>query len=196
MKVLHEMILQSLAEKCGSDVVDIEEIWNELFPAPFAGRERGRETFMEVLLTIEGGNSELEFLGGGYKLKIGSGISQTIVTTAVLSGVLAACGFPDLPMVVLPTILPLLFQVERVTLSRKEEEILATLVLRDEVRERRQTPRQLYDGLTDDIRDQLSYLDFVDFLDHLDKAGLVDGNIEDGVTIRERRNPRLRVVIE
>ncbi|RJO66522.1 MAG: hypothetical protein C4523_12255 [Myxococcales bacterium] len=195
MKTLDETVRTGMAVGSGRDAVDAEAIWALVFPEPFPGRDRGLAAFREVLQAA-GGGSDLEFLGGGYRLKIGAGISQTLVTTAVLSGVLAACGFPDLPTVVLPTILPLLFQVERVTLSRKEEEILATLMLRDEVREKRSSARELYDGLAEEIREQLSYLDFVDFLDHLDKAGFVEGGAEEGMTLRDRKHPRLRVAIE
>src|ERR1035441_8958534 len=84
---------------------------------------------------------------------------------AFLAGVLAASGVAGLLPLVAPAVLPLLFDVHQMRLTRSRELVLAELQLTPEARSGGLTAEELYAKLPYQIRDQLSWLDFVDFLD-------------------------------
>lgn len=114
----------------------------------------------------------LEFINGGWTINLKGGIAKAAVGYAVMAGALTLAGVTNgLALAVLPSILPFLFEIEKVDLNRKEKLILAKLHLREEAREQMHSSEQLYDLLPSDIKDQLNFLDFQDFLDKIDLAG-------------------------
>lgn len=118
---------------------------------------------------------KLEFLNGGWTINVKGGIAKSAVGYAVMAGVLTLAGVTNgLALAVLPSILPFLFEIEKVDLNRREKFILAQLHLKKDVREQMHSPEQLYNLLPQDIQDQLNFLDFQDFLDKIDLAGYKD----------------------
>jgi hypothetical protein len=154
----------------------LQRIWQALTDGPSPegtdlDYETFESTFLEALAPSE--KTILEFKPGGWTVKISEGVLRSTVSAALLSGVLYATGFTGLPLLVLPAVLPFLVDIEKVRLSKGEKEILFQLVLREEARAK--SAQELYDGLPQNIRDEISFLDFQEFLEKCQRAGFADG---------------------
>jgi hypothetical protein len=121
------------------------------------------------------------------------GLARTALATAFLAGVLAASGVTGLLPLVAPAVLPLLFDVRQVRLTRSQELILAELRLTPEARSGGLTAEELYARLPPQIQNQLSWLDFVDFLDQVRRAGLADSAEGDRMILRPPDKARFRI---
>jgi hypothetical protein len=102
--------------------------------------------------------------------------------------VLAVAGFDQLPALVLPAVLPLLVDIDRVELSASEEHLLANLRLRPDVVKQAHSPEGLYAELPDELREQVSLLDFLDFVQRLVAAGEADES-GDEIVVRDASDP-------
>ena len=118
-----------------------------------------------------------------------------VQTCALPICVLAASGVAGLLPLVAPAVLPLLFDVHQMRLTRSRELVLAELQLTPEARSGGLTAEELYAKLPYQIRDQLSWLDFVDFLDQVRRAGLADPAADDRLILRAPDSARLRIAL-
>jgi hypothetical protein len=149
--------------------------------------------FLEAASPEQGG-AELALRPGGWTLKLTEGVVKGSITAALLGTILAAVGFPALPALVLPAVFPILFDLEKVRLTKKEEVLVTLLALREEARAGQQ-PRQLYDLLPPGVREQLSFLDFADFLEKCRRAGVADLSPNQSVALRASDKAKFRVTI-
>lgn len=130
------------------------------------------------------GSEELHMLPkGGWQIKISDQALKTALTMTFLSVALGGLGFTMLPGYVLPAVLPLLFDIEKVRLSRKENELLIELTRWESVHQTPQNPKNLYALLSKENQIQIPYLDFLDFLDKLEKAGFARPTDQDRVLL-------------
>ncbi len=154
---------------------DLQAWWSEQFQGAddYITLEGGK-AFQDAFLEYTGHKKQdekLSFLKGGWVFKIKAGLA-----TAALSGAFMTVLFsmiPNFPIVtsILPEILPFLFNMEKIDLSKKEEYFLAKLLVNDEVKKHLHNADELYDKLPKKIRQDLNRLDFIDFLEKLDMAG-------------------------
>ncbi|MCI0494231.1 hypothetical protein L0Z72_04425 [candidate division KSB1 bacterium] len=162
----------SKTEKINYSQKDLVQIWTELFD-----REEGYDKFEAGFLTTvqpEILTHELAFRSKGWILKINEALLKTGITTALLTTLLYLGGYNMLPALVLPSIIPIIFDLERVQLKSSEKEILVQLFLNKKVSKKFNTPDELYEMLPEVIREQLSRLDFLDFIEKLKQAGHAD----------------------
>ncbi len=132
---------------------------------------------------------------GGWKVKVTSPLVQGSISAALLWGILGAFQIATpIAAAVIPAIVPLLFSVEKVRLTRGEEEVLAHLALADRVRT--ETPEKLYQQLPASIREELGFLDFLDLVEKLVDAGRADRKDGEAIAIEPEGRARLRVVFE
>jgi hypothetical protein len=117
---------------------------------------------------------EFAFRSKGWVIKISDSLLKTGIMTALLSGILYLADYNMLPALILPSIIPLLFDIEQVRLQKSEEEILYQLTLHKQVRKSLHSPKKLYKLLPTAIQEELSELDFIDFIEKLKQAGLAD----------------------
>lgn len=109
------------------------------------------------------GSSDLEFNPSGWRVQMAGKAAQAALVSAVLFAGLLACGVTiAVPATIATAIVPLLFDIERIKLTRREEEVRAHLVLRNY--DRTGTPNELYDALPEEVREELGRLDFLDIL--------------------------------
>ena len=178
---------------------EFRAIWEQLFDRDFPesdiGYEKSEETFL-CAVAPEGSGAELQFRPGGWVINVSEGLLKGGISAAILAGILAMAGFPALPALVLPATLPLLFDLERVRLTKKERTILASLTLREEVRSERHSAKSLYEMLPHDVRNQLSELDFADLLEKCRKAGVADVHDDETMSVRPADQPRLRITVQ
>ena len=126
---------------------------------------------------------------------LGRGVAQSVIAAALIAGLLTVLGATAIPAAVVTAVVPLFFDVRRVSLTPGEEYLLAELVARKESLDGTLTPRELYDQLTDEVRGQLSFMDFTDFLDTCHRAGLADTSATGTITLRPTEAARFRITL-
>lgn len=175
---------------------DLERLWSGLVPDSYAGR-RGLEVFLEAVQASAGQEPDagLEFRPGGWQVDLGRGVAQSVIAAALIAGLLTVLGATAIPAAVVTAVVPLFFDVRRVSLTPGEEYLLAELVARKESLDGTLTPRELYDQLTDEVRGQLSFMDFTDFLDTCHRAGLADTSATGTITLRPTEAARFRITL-
>lgn len=112
---------------------------------------------------------------GGWRVNLAGGAVKTLLVTVILAAALFFNGADDIPLELLPVVVPLLVDVERVCLSRVDEELLIPLrVASVGVTGMALRHEALYNRLDPAVREQLNYGDFVDFCERLVRAGYAD----------------------
>ena len=179
-----------------ADAADLKRLWAHLYPQSTAGSDEGFDAMQEALVSALRAEetAELEFRPGGWELDLRSGIVKSALTAALLTGVLIAAGATGLAPVVLPTVLPMLLDINRVKISPRDRFVHAALrkVSPDG---KPMTAQELYDGLPGDLRDVVSPLDFAEFIDHLTRAGYVTAS-SSNVIVHPDDEPRFRISLD
>jgi len=117
--------------------------------------------------------STLEMRPGGWVVDLKASTAKFAVSAAVLTGVMVASGYDQIPAYVLPAVLPLLFDVERAKLNRGDRKLLVEL--RTALGRSFGEPADidaLYDRLPARVRDHVPPTDFADFIEKLVHKGL------------------------
>lgn len=152
------------------------------------------ETVFLNTLQLHPATSELHLLPrGGWEIKVSDHLLKTAFTTTLLSVMLGALGLTMLPGYVLPAVLPLLFDIEKITLTRKEEEILLELTRWESIHQQSRNPKELYAMLSEETQFQLPYLDFLDFVEKLEKAGFAKPTDKDRVILSNPDFPHFKL---
>lgn len=175
---------------------DLEQLWSDLMPDTYAGR-RGLDSFLQAVHAGAGETPDptLQFRPGGWQVDLRRGAVQSVIAAALIAGLLVALGATAIPAAVVPAVVPLFFDIQRVTLTPGQQYLLAELVGHKEAFDGTHTPRELYDQLTGEIRSQLSFMDFTDFLDTCRRAGLTDTSATGAVTVRPADKARFRITL-
>ena len=166
--------------KNSSDVTvtvdELMEFWDKnmpIMPNTFI-EEEAKNFFSNAFLYYTGNiedNEQLGFISGGWKITIGNNVLKTGLLAASLTGILYLSGFTMLSGYILPAVLPFLFDIEKIKLSKGEEYILAELKLKEELIEAELTPNQIFEQLDETIKREISLIDFIDFMDKLNLSG-------------------------
>jgi hypothetical protein len=129
---------------------------------------------------------ELESRLGGWIVDLKSSTAKFALSAAIMTGVLVAGGFDQIPAYVLPAVLPLLVDVERAKLNRGDRKLLVQL--RDAPGLTIGNPVDtdaLYNTLPASVRHQISPISFAEFVEKLVAAGEADEAAGGQVTLRE-----------
>lgn len=162
---------------------DVLRFWNSNVPETESGflDEEARSVFSSSFLYYSGNphsNQQLALEPGGWTVKVSNNVLKTSLVAASLAGLLYLSGFDSIPGYVLPTVLPLLIDIEKVKLKKSEEYILAELRLNPEIENREMTAEAIFGMLDESLKSQIALPDFIDFLDKLHISG-------DATVIRE-----------
>lgn len=178
----------------------LADVWAQICPPEAAG-DAYFSTFEEAFLQTAAPDRHrsLAFGPGGWTVKVSEASIKTGLTTALLTTALVASGSAGIPALVIPAVLPLFFDVEKVRLSKSEEGLLAQLTLREDARSG--TADELYARLPDDVREDLSKREFTDFLEKCRRAGLADESESGSIvnpdakfTLRDQAKFRVTIV--
>lgn len=182
-------------EKASSD--ELAAMWAQLFPGEDGATRTGLRAFQDVVRGVadSAGAEALNLDSGGWEVDLSAGVVRSALATAALAGILAASGVTGLLPLVAPAVLPLLFDVRRVRLTKSENIILAELRLSPEATADGLTADELYAKLSPETQQQLSKLDFADFLDQVRRAGLADPAADGRLILRQPDKARLRISI-
>lgn len=145
----------------------------------------------DILLSAADDESgQLQMRPGGWRIKLSSSVAKATVAAAIVGAGLLTMGASQIPLTLLPAVLPLLVDLERVKLNATDRELLvplhhATVGLEGMAVH----PRLLYDRLDPSVQAQLNYYDFVAYLERLVQAGEIDDAGLDEVRPREPGQP-------
>lgn len=127
---------------------------------------------------------------GGWRINVGATTVKAVLATGLLAGALFISGADHIPAELIPAVVPLLVDVDRVRLSRRDRELLAPLrVASVQIEGMAVSPHVLYNRLAPAVQEQLNYDDFVSFCDHLIAAGEMDDAGFDDVRARPAARP-------
>lgn len=155
--------------------------------------DEGYLAFIAAAHTLDRTSGEqLDLRAGGWTVDATGGLIRTGLCGALLTGVLALAGVTALSPVILPAVLPLLFDVRRARVSASHQELLAEIVVLPGIAGKVLTARELYAQLPIELKDDVSPLEIAGFLDELHTAGLADKK-EGGYVLRPPDKARFRV---
>lgn len=129
----------------------------------------------------------LEVRPGGWVINTTSSLARAAIAAALMTGVMYAGGFDQIPAYVLPAVLPLVVDLDRVRLSRGDRKLLAVLRVNAGAAAGQPVNTDvLYNRLPASVRQEVSPLDFADFTDRLVAAGEADDPGFDDVVLRDQ----------
>jgi hypothetical protein len=183
--------------------IDLSILWGEVLdlvdiPSPKSATDarrdqRGLLAFVQAAHTLDRrSGQQLELHAGGWTINASGGITRTVLCGALLTGVFAMAGVTALAPLVLPAVLPLLFDVHRVQLIPSRKELYLRLVTLPEIVGKVLSARELFEQLPEELKDEVSPSDLVDFLDELQKAGLADKS-DLGCVLRQPDEAKFRI---
>lgn len=177
---------------------DLQSWWAEQFQSAdgYIALE-GSKAFQDAFLEYTGHKKQeekLSFFKGGWALKIKAGLVKAALSGAFMYGLFSM--IPDFQVAasVLPGIIPFLFEIEKISLTNKEDHILAKLLVKDEVKKHLHSADELYDKLPKEIRRDFNRLDFIDFLEKLDMAGHIKRKTSGEFQLSEKKRLKLSFI--
>lgn len=114
--------------------------------------------------------------GGGWRWDMSTGAARSVLASALLYGVLVSAGVSGLLPLVVPAVIPLLFEVEKVRLTRSERNVINIIGARKDAFKRMGTIPELYASLPEVIRQSLGEQEFEEFMDAAINAGVASEN--------------------
>ncbi len=128
-----------------------------------------------VVATVAGDDAAFHMRPGGWRVSVAGTAVKALLTAALLGAALFHNGATDIPAELLPAVIPLVVDVNRVRLSRRDRELLAPLrIASADLGTTAVSPHVLYNRLEPSVRAELNFGDFADFCDRLIAAGQLD----------------------
>ncbi len=195
MNLFEENIADSPAMEVSQ--ATLQTIWKQYMPQNSYVVMEAEQVFEKAFLEYVGKSreeTELAFINGGWTFNLKAGLTKTALSGAFMAGMFCWIGFESVSAAVLPSILPFLFELEKIELSQKEETILAKLMVKEEVKQRLHSTAELYQILPAATRKMINELDFEDFLEKLDLAGHLKKKTGDQYQLSEKVRFKLTFV--
>lgn len=135
-------------------------------------------------------SSAFHMRAGAWRIDVSGTVTRTLLAAAFLGAALAAIGTSDIPEELYPAVLPLLVDVERIRVSRRDKALLAPLRNASQgVEGIALNPQVLYARLDPSVRSQLCAGDFEDLCERLVEAGHLDDGGYGDVRARATSEP-------
>lgn len=150
--------------------------WNNLASSLGLDPEAGIEILVavprDVTLKLAG---RLEpAWGGAWQWNLSDGLAKAAIISVLIAATLASAGVPiDMAPIVVPAVMPLLFDVKRVRLERTEDNYLRIIGIRPEITDRLGYIPDLYNSLPDQVKHDISRVQFESLLFKAVEAGRV-----------------------
>ena len=158
---------------------DIDRVWftdSLLRPLGIEPESRLGELCEDAFLdAVSDGEDVFHMRPGGWRINLSGGATKAVLVAVLLAAALFFSGADDIPLELLPAVIPLLVDVERARLSRQDQELLIPLhIASNGVTDIALRHEGLYNRLDPAVREQLNYGDFVAFCERLIQAGYAD----------------------
>lgn len=151
------------------------------------------EVFLAFLSPSD--QSRFKFSTSGWTVNISEGFLKLAFTTSTLAGILVTLGYSEIPGILLPTILPFLFEIEKSKLTKKEEIVLGELYVKDVVKKEFNS-EEIYNSLPSEIKEQITVLDFYDFLEKFHITGFLNKKENDLYSFNPKESPKFRITFK
>jgi hypothetical protein len=166
---LNETSINSLVDRMPAHVrqEDLVRAWDELAKSLSLDPRRGMEIIISVPrdVSLEQEGRRDSAWGGAWEWNISDGATKAAVVSVLVAAALFAVGAgTGLAPVLIPTVIPFLFDVKRVQLERTADGYLRILGARSDTAGRSGSIDSLYESLPADVRGFVSRVDFEGFL--------------------------------
>jgi hypothetical protein len=197
---LTALVSETAPETGGKDVVvlsstSLESFWVRVAGDSYASRQ-GLQVFLDVVKAVNettDQHAEFSFSPAGWEVHLGRAVAQVMLSSALLSGLLAMLGADQLPAAVLAAVIPLLFDIDRVSMEEGDRYLLARLLEVPGIAGTKMTREQLYARLPKEVREQTTLKDFVEFLDICRRIGQADVSEDGHVVVHRVEEKKFRV---
>ncbi|MGL5823805.1 MAG: hypothetical protein ACRCYU_03040 [Nocardioides sp.] len=198
--VLEFLASERLGEPVNNDEVllrsdDLHALWVLLVGEDSFASRQGMRAFLEVACTDTADEPGFAFRPGGWEVRLSGAAVQATISAALLAGILAVVGADQLPAVVVATVVPLLVNVDRVRLTKRDEELLKDLTVGPAAQGAALSIDELFALLPEGAQKEVGRLQFFEFIDTCRKAGLVDVDSADKVRVRPDGFEKFRVTV-
>lgn len=171
---------------------DADAMWHEIAGCGLSPFDRQR-FFASLRIQLMASGHQLNMIEGGWEISLSTGAVKAMLATSLLCVGLISSGFTPISPVVLPAIVPLLFEIRQVRLTMKERQIWISLSVKDDVINSKMSIRELYVQLSDELRQQITELDFHDFVEKCVRAGLADRDLKREYTFHTAADRKFRI---
>ena len=140
---------------------------------------------------------ELAFGASTWQVKLFPNLAKIATVTAIMSGLLYSSGvvqLAGLAGMVLPAVLPLLIDIETIKLSVKDNYVLTEMQRHKRLIYEEFEPKEIYNKLDAEIKEQISFIEFLDILEVLNLTGHVDA-YQDGKTFKLNETKEFKLQI-
>ncbi|MCU0469504.1 MAG: hypothetical protein MUF58_12970 [Arcicella sp.] len=177
----------------------LNDFWNEITDSDKGiASLNAKHIFLEEFKrnTTHETGSDLYYKTKGWKIILKKNLLKGIIITPSLYGILSYLDITTgLASIVLPSIIPMIFDIENINLSKKEEEILLKLPV-NKSKKQYKTAEEWYESLPKSIQEQVNFLDFKDFMDKLVLGGLAQTNQKDKYLIFKKGKNIFKISFE
>lgn len=153
---------------------DLARAWRDIASDLGLDADKGLEVVVAAPRDLTLRQSELadSAWGGAWEWNLTDSITRTAVVSVLVAAALMAAGAgTGMAPVLIPTVLPLLFELKRVRLERVAGNYLRIIGARREAVDRSGTVAELYSSLPEDVRQDLTIREFEAFLGMAVEAG-------------------------
>jgi hypothetical protein len=160
--------------------------------------DRSRHIFVEGFKRLSSGEDDPALLylkTKGWRLSVKDHLIKNLLVAPAIGGLLYYLGYTQIAGFLIPTILPMLFDLRNIELKRSEEEILIKLPI-DPKKKEFKTSSQWYHSLPPSIKKQVNELDFMDFIEKLVLAGYAKKNDKDKYLVFQKGKNKFNFSIE
>ena len=183
----HDSLLASMDAMALPETISREWLL-EQFLAPMGVEPSGpvAEGCEDIFLTVSANvDGALQMRPGGWRVNVAGTVTKALLATALVSAALAVAGADDIPIELIPAVLPVIADIERVRLDRRDRALYVPVVLASAGLEGQAVnPQIVYDRLDAVIREEVNYGDFLAFCDRLIEAGMMDDGGYDDIKPR------------
>ena len=173
------------------DATSLNALWQALVPGDDAGHALLEEA---MLAQLDRTDTAMHARSVGWSYHLSRGVVKAMVLGPLVTASLQSAGVTGLPSIVLPLVLPFFFEVEKTTLSRRNEELLVSLV-RAGATTGAKSADELYQLLPPELQAEVNKLDFLDFIDALELTGHATEPSPGIFQLRRQNDAKIKITI-
>ncbi len=191
-KLLNKMNLEQIyKEEFSTETITFSEknllsIWNKLELGEHSFQYySAKNIYYDVFCDIveDNVNTDLKFLSSGWKISLSGALIKTAITTALLASAFYLLEADSIPLQLIPAIIPVLFDIERIKLSRGDKYLIGEIYAKKKLRNKFLGIEDLYKKLPNKVKKQLNKKDFYDFVEKLISVGIAKKNNKSEISI-------------
>ncbi|MHD0307220.1 hypothetical protein [Rhodococcus erythropolis] len=167
---LSHLVEQRIGKVDTLDSQQLRDLWNDIIgEGRFQTNDPAGE-FIEILQDQISGEG-LDISLGTWRFKAKSGVVTTGLVSAIAATVLQSLGYDDILGYILPSILPIVLNIEEIELDERDSALILVLKEKRNDDGSLRSVDQIYKSLPRNEQRRLSKIDLVAFLERLRRTG-------------------------